>query len=150
MQSAGFGFRVYTDQELRTTGMVDTLPVSSPQSINGILNPPPFSLYAATWTSGIVSIARVMDVYLHSDTLGRGYSTISPSGARSCLKKIPCDKDFGLVIHTDNSYEVADCHEISGTIRSFDVSIRDVNGSVIDLGALDFTFCISLIYGPIE
>ena len=57
VQSNGFGIRVYTDQELRTTGPVDAQPIPVPRSINGILNPPPFSSYAATWTSGIVSVA---------------------------------------------------------------------------------------------
>ena len=150
VQSNGFGFRVYTDQELRTTGMVDANPIENPKSINGILNPPAFTSYNATWTSHICSIARVTDVYLRSSTLARGYSTISPQGRRDCLKKIPVTSDFGTVIHTDNSYEVADLHELQGTIRSFDISITDVNGSLIKMGSLDWSFCISIVYGPLE
>ena len=150
VQNNGSGFRVYTDQELRTTGPVDGLPIAVPQSINGILNPPPFVAYAATWTSGIVSIARVMDVFIRSSTLARGYSTIDPQGRRNVLKKIPVTVDFGHVIHTDNSYEVADLHALTGTIRSFDVSLTDLNGSELNLGNLDWSFAISLVYGPLE
>ena len=150
VQSNGFGFRIYTDQELRTTGMVDSVPITQPKSINSILNPPSLSAYSATWTSGICSIARIMDVYIRSSALGRGYSTIDPLGRRDCLKKVPVTVDFAHVIHTDGMYEVADLHEINGTIRAFDISVTDVNGSLIDLGNIDWTFSISLIYGSPE
>ena len=150
VQSSGQGFRIYTNQELRSNGMVDSLPIENPKSINSILNPPPFISYAATWSSGICSIARVADIFLRSSALGKGYSTLDPQGRRDCLKKIPVLVDFGQMIHTDHSYETADCHELSGNIRYFDISITDINGSIIDLGNLDWSFCISIIYGALE
>ena len=66
------------------------------------------------------------------------------------LKKVPVTVDFGHVIHTDGSFETSDLHEISGTIRTFDTQLTDINGTEIALGNLEWSYCISLVYGPLE
>ena len=89
-------------------------------------------------------------MYIRSSVLGRGYSTLDPQGRRNTLKKVPVTVDFGAYIHTDGDYQVADLHQIDGTIRTFDVSLTDENGSEIDLGSIDWSFAISMVYGSPE
>ena len=149
-QNNGSGFRVYSDHELRNDGTVDGLPIDTPKSINAILNTPPFSGYLASWSSGLVSVNRIHEVYIRSSALAKGYSTIDPRGVRNCLRKLNVDVDFGGIIVTDHSFETADLHQFSGVIRRFDIQITDVNGSILDIGEVPWSFSISIVYGPID
>jgi hypothetical protein len=150
VQSGGQGLRVYTDQELKSLGMIGQNSIAIPGSLNTILNhSAPFTGYFATWTSGPISLARITELYIRSD-LASGYSTLDSNGKTDCLKKVHVDQDFGFVCTTNSSFETADLHDVSGrTLRYMNFSITDSHGTLIELQQ-DWSFTLSFVYGDPE
>ena len=151
VQNGGQGLRVYTDQELKTMGMLGTTAIAVPASLNAILNhSAPFVGYFATWTSGVISLARITELYIRSPELATGYSTLDSNGKTDVLRKVHVDQDFGFLMTTDNQYETSDLHNVSGrTIRSFSVQLTDSYGTLIEMPQ-DWSFTLSFVYGDLE
>jgi len=152
VQSGGQGFRVYTDTEIKQ-GRLGELPVANPASLNTILNinDQVFSGYFASWTSGVISLARVTELYIRSPELAKGYSTLDSNGRGDVLRKVHVDADFGFVLTTGHSFETADLHDVSGsTIHSFSIQLTDSYGNLIEMGGMDWSFTLSFVYGDLE
>ena len=151
VQNGGQGLRVYTDEELKRVGMIGQGPIAVPASLNTILNhTAPFTGYFATWTSGIVNLARLTEIYIRSSKLSAGYSTLDSNGKSDVLRKVHVDQDFGFLMTTDNSFETADLHNVSGqTIRTFDISLTDSYGTLIQMPQ-DWSMTLAFVYGDLE
>ena len=149
--SGAQGLRVYTDQELKTVGMIGQLPISNPASLNTILNHNAnFTGYFTSWQSGIISLARITELYIRSPELAKGYSTLDSNGRSDVLRKIHVDQDFGFLMTTDGSFETADLHDVSlSTIRSFSIQLTDAYGNLIEMPQ-DWSFTLSFVYGDLE
>jgi hypothetical protein len=150
LQSGGNGIRVFTDSELKTIGFTGGIPISTPSSLNSILMTPQFSGYNNAWISGPITLIRTLDMYIRSTVLSVGASTLDCGGRRNVLRKVHVDKEFGFVCVTDNDYTTSCMHHIGGrSIRSFDISLTDAYGVLIDMPQ-DWSFTIAFLYGELD
>ena len=149
-QAGGGGFIVYDEHTLKTNGMIDSTFLANPQSLNQVLNTPSYGGSGATsWVSGVITLARITELYIRSSSLSN-YSTIDSNGRYDCLKRVLCDKDFGLVITTDGSVEVSDLQDVSGrTLRNIDISLTDSHGNLVQM-PLDWSFALNFVRGDLE
>ena len=151
VQNGGQGLRVYTDEELKRVGMIGQPAIAVPGSLNTILNHnAEFTGYFSSWASGVVSFARITEIYIRSPELATGYSTLDSNGRSDVLRKVHVDQDFGFLMTTNGSFETSDLHDVSGrTIRSFSIQLTDSYGTSIEMPQ-DWSFTLSFVYGDLE
>jgi hypothetical protein len=143
-------FLVYSDAVLRQQGMIGSTNLISPQSINQVLNSPTQDTASTSWTSGIINLARIHEVYIRSSTLANS-STLDSNGRYDTLRRVPITCAYGELQVTDSSFEASDLMNISGrTISSINIQLTDSAGSQIDMQDMDWSFAISLVYGDID
>ena len=158
-QNGGGGFTIYDDTALKTLGrkspsaggLYGTLPkIANPQSLQQVLNIPSAAEPNVTFTSGVITLARVLEAYLRSPNM-TNFGTLDCNGRQDVLKRIVVDKEFGFVVTTDSNIETSDLMDVSNrTLRALDFSLTDSHGNQLDLHGLDFSFCLNFIYGELE
>ena len=153
------GFTVYDDTTLKNLGMKNpaqnglygALPViKNPQSLQQVLNLSVAVDPAPSFTSGVITLARVTEAFLRSPNI-TNMSTLDSNGRSDVLKRVLIDRDFGLVVTTDSNIEPSDLMDVTGrTLRSVDFTLTDGHGNLLDLHGTDFSFALNFVWGPLE
>ena len=105
------------------------------QTINALLNMPslvdrsPWPYTVDPIQSGIVDLAPVREVYLHSSIANN--RTMHLNGARDCIARIPIDVDFGQVVTyrhlgPTDALSCSDFH-----FRTIRFTLRDWTGNLV-------------------
>ena len=91
-------YQYYKCAVMAPTGVTYTPGPSKQQSINGLLNMPVTypNWFGGGSTSGIVDLAPMREVYLHSSLANN--RTLHVNGSRDCIARIPIDVDYGEVV----------------------------------------------------
>ena len=159
--SAGLGgFVVYDDYTLKNLGRRNPLQggasgnmpkITNPQSLQQILNIPPApATPSPSFQSGIITLARVTEVFLRSPNL-TNMSTLDANGRQDVLKRILLDRPFGDIVTSDSNIESSDLMDVSGkTLRAVDFQLTDSHGNVLDLHSMDYSFCLNFVFGDLE
>ena len=157
-QTNGGGFVIYDDLTLKRLGRKDpnaqglygSLPtIANPQSLQQTLNIPPAVPPDVVWISGVITLARVTEVFLRSPNL-TNMSTMDSLGRQDTIKRICLDKEFGFQCVTDSNIETSDLMEVRGTLRALDFILTDSHANQLNLHGLDFSFCMNFVYGEID
>ena len=110
------------------------------QSVNTLLNFPtslpldlPYPSGHTTFHSGIVDLAPVREVYLHSSLANN--RTLHVNGARDCIARIPIEVDFGQIVSyrylgPTDAISCSDAH-----FRSISFQMRDYAGNILPTGS---------------
>ena len=129
-------FKLHTDDEI-------TLPENRKRSVNGLLKN--FTAGAiqfdGVYRSGFVDVHPLRNVYSSCSGLGN-FNTMSVSGDRNIIQKIPGTAGFGEVIYYESGTgtDYLDCsHQ---TLSRISFQLKDVFGSIIDLNGAHISFPI--------
>ena len=90
---SGWQFKILSDKELEQTSHNFARPFAS---INSVISNQQADL-ATTLTIGPIDLHQVRNVYIHSPNLAT-YSTLSLSGARDIIKKVPVNANYNELI----------------------------------------------------
>ena len=97
--------------------------------------------------TGTVDVRNVHTLYLHSNALSN-FSTVGPSGSRTCLARLPVTSLSGSVLFKQHSGHANDYNDCSGKmLRVLDFSIRNSHNQLLDLHGGSISF--ELIFAPI-
>ena len=130
-------FQYWKCDVMAPAGVTYTPGPSKQQSINGLLNLPvtypkgPAS-YAGS-TSGIVDLAPMREVYLHSSLANN--RTLHINGSKDWIARIPIDVDYGEVVQyrylgPTDALSSSDCH-----FRTIRFQLRDWAGNLAPTGS---------------
>jgi len=145
-------FEILTDSQLASAGFTTTADElreakasALPYSVNNVLrNFTPevvSSLSNFVWTSGYVDLMPITNLYIVSSGLG-SFNTMSVSGERSIVKKVPVNAGYGEMIYDQSlvGIDYLDCsHQ---TLSRLSFQLKDVFGNVIDLHGQHWSFSI--------
>ena len=157
-ESGGSGFLVYSDHILQTLGLknpsnggfYDGTTITNPMSIQNILNTPNPGEPSPVFTSGVIILNRIHELYLRSGGLGN-FKTLDPQGNVNVLKKIPVNANFGEVITTPDDFNESDLIDVGGRCLSqIDFQLTDVYSNVVDLHNLPVSFTLAFVYADLE
>ena len=124
--------------------------IPNPQSLQQILNIPVAQDPNVNFTSGIITLARITEVFLRSPNL-TNMTTLDANGKSDVIKRILIDRDFGLVVTTDSNIETSDLMDVSGkTIRAFDMQLTDSHGNILDMHSVDWSCSLNFVWGALE
>jgi hypothetical protein len=132
-------FEILTDEQLKSMGY------SVPQSINNVLRNFTPSLNDSntnyTWGSGYVDLVPIRNLYIVSSGLG-SFNTMSVSGERSIVKKVPVNAGYGEMIFDQSlvGIDYLDCSHQALSRLSF--QLKDVFGNIVDLHGQHISFSI--------
>ena len=104
------------------------------QSINNYLNNnvPKVNTYASDYVSPYVNLNPIRNLYITSGNFG-GYNTMSISGERGFVKKVPVRANFNEMIYDDAvlGIDYLDCSRQS--LSRLEFQLKDVYGNYINL-----------------
>ena len=104
------------------------------QSINNYLNNnvPKINTYASEYVSPYVNLNPIRNLYITSGNFG-GYNTMSISGERGIVKKVPVIANFNEMIYDDAvlGIDYLDCSRQS--LSRLEFQLKDVYGNYINL-----------------
>jgi hypothetical protein len=134
--SVGVTFRLYTDDEF-------TSPVNKNRSMNALLKNFTADTFEGSevFRSGFVDMYPLRNIYLTCSGLGN-FNTMSVSGDRNIIKKIPVTAGFGDVIFYESAtgLDYLDCsHQ---TLSRISFQLKDIHGNLIDLNGAHISFSI--------
>jgi len=140
--TVGVTFKFYTDDEI-------TLPENKKRSMNGLLKNFTADSFEGSevFRSGFVDMHPLRNVYLSCSGLGN-FNTMSVSGDRNIIKKIPVTAGFGEVIYYESGTgtDYLDCsHQ---TLSRISFQLKDVFGNIIDLNGAHISF--SIVFSRIQ
>ena len=122
-------FEILTDKQ--AIGLNYPQPV---QSINNYLNNnvPKINTYASEYVSPYVNLNPIRNLYITSGNFG-GYNTMSISGERGIVKKVPVRANFNEMIYDDAvlGIDYLDCSRQS--LSRLEFQLKDVYGNYINL-----------------
>ena len=134
--TVGVTFKLYTDSEI-------TLPANKKRSMNGLLKNFTAETFADTevYRSGFVDMYPLRNIYLTCSGLGN-FNTMSVSGERNIIKKIPVTAPYGEVIYYESStgLDYLDCS--SQTLSRISFQLKDIHGNILDLNGAHISFSI--------
>ena len=140
-------FEILTDSQLASAGFT----TSSPYSINNVLrNFTPQIINSSSnfkWGSGYVDLMPIRNLYIVSSGLG-SFNTMSVSGERSIVKKVPVNAGYGEMIYDQSlvGIDYLDCsHQ---TLSRLSFQLKDVFGNVVDLHGQHWSF--SIVFSRIQ
>ena len=153
----GGNFSIYDDATLKKLGKRDpssgffnfTNITPNPQSLQQLLNLPPETTPSNTLQTGVVAVARILEAYIRSPTLGDG--TLDSGGKRDSLARVIIDKDFGEIVTSRGGTEVADYMNVSNRVlRHLEFTVTDQYGNLLNLHGIDWSMELAFNFGPLE
>ena len=134
--TAGTTFKIYTDNEF-------TVPANKTRSLNTMLKNFTEDSFEGTevFRSGFVDMYPLRNIYLSCSGLGN-FNTMSVSGDRNIIKKIPVNAGYGDVIYYESAtgLDYLDCsHQ---TLSRVSFQLRDIFGNILDLNGAHISFSI--------
>ena len=130
-------FEIMTDSQLKA------LNIDTDKTINKVLQnfTPSWHNNANPYVSGFVDLFPIRNLYLTCSGLGN-FNTMSVSGDRSIVKKIPVNAGYGEMIFDQSvvGIDYLDC--IHQTLSRVGFQLKDVFGRVVDLHGNHFSFSI--------
>lgn len=138
-------FEILTDEQLTTLGY------PSPASINNVLRNFTARVTAEAsnyiWTSGYVDLFPIRNIYIVSSGLGN-FNTMSVSGERSIVKKVPVNAGYGEIIFDQSlvGIDYLDCSK--QTLSRLSFKLKDVFGNTINLHGQHWSF--SIVFSRIQ
>ena len=136
-------FEILTDAQLRA------LSIHTDKTINTVLRNFTPSTHNNTnpYVSGFVDLFPIRNLYLSCSGLGN-FNTMSVSGERSIVKKIPVNAGYGEMIF-DQSVVGTDYLDCSRqTLSRIGFQLKDVFGRVVNLHGNHF--CFSIVFSRIQ
>ena len=136
-QQSNWIFNVWTDRQLELYRPEFLKPY---QSINSVLNhTEPQNGISLTFSP--IDLHSVRNVYIHSPNLTT-YSTMSLSGARDIIKKVPVNANYNEMIFNNVmvAQDYLDCSR--QTLSRLSFSLQDVFGNTMDLRGNHWSFSI--------
>ena len=135
--AANVVFEILTDAQLKA------LNINTNQTINNVLQNITPKIHNSTtpYVSGYVDLFPIRNLYLSCSGLGN-FDTMSVSGERSIVKKIPVNAGYGDMIFDQSvvGIDYLDCsHQ---TLSRIGFQLKDVFGRVVDLHGSHFSFSI--------
>ena len=122
-------FEILTDNQIKSLNYAQPV-----QSINNYLinNIPKVNNNASPYVSPYVNLNPIRNLYITSGNFG-GYNTLSVSGERGIVKKVPVRANFNEMIYDDAvlGIDYLDCSRQSLTRLEF--QLKDVYGNYINL-----------------
>ena len=130
-------FEILTDKQVRDLGY------DSSATVNNILRnfTAKVNHNNSVYESGFVDLFPIRNLYLSCSGLGN-FNTMSVSGERSIVKKIPVNAGYGEMIFDQSvvGIDYLDCsHQ---TLSRIGFQLKDVFGRVVDLHGNHFSFSI--------
>jgi hypothetical protein len=100
-----------------------------------------------TWSSGYVDLNPIRNLYIVSSGLGT-FNTMSVSGERSIVKKVPVNANYGEMIFDQSlvGIDYLDCSR--QTLSRLSFQLKDVFGKVVDLHGQHWSF--SIVFSRIQ
>ena len=136
-------FEILTDKQVRALNedadaTVNNILRNFTPKVNNILTP---------YVSGFVDLFPIRNLYLTCSGLGN-FNTMSVSGDRSIVKKIPVNANYGEMIFDQSvvGIDYLDCSHQSLSRIGF--QLKDVFGRVVDLHGNHFSF--SIVFSRIQ
>ena len=134
--TVGTTFKIYTDSEF-------TVPANKTRSLNTMLKNFTADSFdgSEVFRSGFVDMYPLRNIYLSCSGLGN-FNTMSVSGDRNIIKKIPVNAGYGDVIHYESAtgLDYLDCsHQ---TLSRVSFQLRDIFGNILDLNGAHISFSI--------
>lgn len=130
---------ILTDKQLVGAGFTDV----NTASINNILRnfTPKVNNHASPYISGFVDLFPVRNIYITSVGLGN-FNTISISGERSIIKKVPVTVGYDEIIHDQTviGIDFLDCSQ--QTLSRIGFQLKDVFGNELNLNGQHWSFSI--------
>ena len=135
--AANVVFEILTDSQLRA------LNINADKTINNVLRnfTPEIHNHTNPYVSGFVDLFPIRNLYLTCSGLGN-FNTMSVSGDRSIVKKIPVNAGYGEMIFDQSvvGIDYLDCsHQ---TLSRIGFQLKDVFGRVVDLHGNHISFSI--------
>lgn len=143
----GATFEILTDSQLSSAGFT----TSTPYSINNILrNFTPQVINTNSnfiWGSGYIDLMPIRNLYIVSSGLG-SFNTMSVSGERSIVKKVPVNAGYGEMIFDQSlvGIDYLDCSR--QTLSRLSFQLKDVFGNIVDLHGQHWSF--SIVFSRIQ
>ena len=139
----GYRFKILTDTELPANGIT-----AVPYSLNKVLQNTTASMgYSLSYTSGVLDMHPVRNLYLSSPNLGT-YDTLNITGDQSVVKKIPVNANYNEMIY-DQVVLPYDYIDVSKqTLRRLEFQLKDIYGGNINLQGDHWSF--SLLFAKIQ
>ena len=132
-------FSILTDTELASEGFSPT----NARSINNVLRnfAPKVNTQSDPYISGYIDLVSIRNVYIIAHGLGN-FNTMSVSGERAIVKKVPVTAGYGEIIHDQNviGIDYLDCSR--QTLSRLSFQLKDVFGNVIGLNGQHWSFSI--------
>ena len=132
-------FAILTDAELDSAGFSST----NPRSINKVLRnfTPKVNLDISSYVSGYVDLIPIRNIYITSWGLGN-FNTMSISGERAIVKKVPVTAGYGEMIHDQSviGIDYLDCSK--QTLSRLGFQLKDVFGNTINLNGQHWSFSV--------
>jgi hypothetical protein len=141
--AANVVFEILTDSQLRA------LNINADKTINNVLRnfTPEIHNHANPYVSGFVDLFPIRNLYLSCSGLGN-FNTMSVSGDRSIVKKIPVNAGYGEMIFDQSvvGIDYLDCSR--QTLSRIGFQLKDVFGRVVNLHGNHFSF--SIVFSRIQ
>jgi hypothetical protein len=117
--------------------------VDDPRDFNASMNWRPPAQFGATLTSGVVDLAVLREVYLHSSLTN--FRTMTSVGQKDCVARIPIDVGYGDIVsyrHFGTDSDAIPCNEMA--FRNVRFSLRDAYGRLVPLdGYIALELCFT-------
>ena len=126
---------ILTDSEIIEKGY------SQPQSLNNVMNNRVPTVNNVSFKTGYINLFPIRNLYLVASGLG-SFNTMSISGERSIIKKIPVNVGYGDMIFDQSlvGIDYLDCsHQ---TLSRLSFQLKDVFGNLVDLHGHHWSFSI--------
>lgn len=132
---------ILTDSEIVSKGY------SKPQSLNNVMNNRVPMVNNVSFKTGYINMFPIRNLYLVASGLG-SFNTMSISGERSIIKKIPVNVGYGDIIFDQSlvGIDYLDCsHQ---TLSRLSFQLKDVFGNLVDLHGHHWSF--SIVFSRIQ
>lgn len=138
-------FKIFTDDDLKTTTAFGSINNLSPQSVNEILqisgaSTAYFNTSAVPFTTGFLNLLNYQDLYITSATLG-SFDSLGARGESSIIRKICVNAPWGFSIIDKLSWNCDNMTCSKRSLATIDFQLRDVRGRIVPLhgGHISFT-----------
>jgi hypothetical protein len=136
-------FELLTDAKAIDVGFPTPL-----YSINALLKNTVADTYVHSYPyiSGYIDLLPFRNVYITCSGLG-SFNTMSVSGERQIIKKVPINASYGEVIFgSSNGLDYLDCSK--QTLSRLEFQLKDVFGNVLNLNNNHWSF--SIVFGKVQ
>jgi hypothetical protein len=151
--SSNMYFKIWTDEELKTTTLFTIADVNYPKSVNEILQV--YGIYAGgvggyagkgvAYQTGFLNLLNYQDLYITSTNLGN-FQSMGPRGESTVLRKIMVNAGWGFSIIDKLAFaEEMSCSKLS--LSTLDFQLRDVRGNIVPLHGAHVSFTIKFANG---